>query len=233
MYARLAAGLLLSVYALLPPSGEARSRSKSLFDGKTLTGWSAPDMSYWSVEDGAITARSTPERPCTTNQFLVWQGGEPANFELTLQFRIQGPPDANSGIQFRTKILPDGHAQGYQADIDRDGKYLGALYDEHTSRTMLAERGQRTTIAEDGKRTIETIGDPGTLFKQVNLDGWNRYRILARGPRLQLFVNGKPTAEVLDRQPGEFDPAGKLALQLHSGPPTSVQFKNLRLKTLE
>ena len=26
-----------------------------LFDGKTLAGWNAADMSYWSVEDGAIT----------------------------------------------------------------------------------------------------------------------------------------------------------------------------------
>ncbi|MGV3724128.1 MAG: 3-keto-disaccharide hydrolase [Actinomycetota bacterium] len=207
-------------------------RFRPLFDGKTLKGWSAPDMGYWSVEDGAITARSSEARPCTANQFLVWQGGEPSDFELKLEFRIQGPPEANSGIQFRTRILPDGHAQGYQADIDRAGQYLGALYDEHTSRGMLASRGQRIVISEDGARSAETIGDAADLFKRIDLAAWNEYRIQARGRKLSLFINGKRTAEVVDRQAGEFDAAGKLALQLHSGPPTTVQFRNIRLRRL-
>ena len=43
----------------------------ALFDGKTLNGWSAPDMRYWSVRDGAITAESSEQLPCKQNQFLV------------------------------------------------------------------------------------------------------------------------------------------------------------------
>ena len=50
-----------------------------IFDGKTLDGWHAPNMSYWSVEDGAITAQSTDANPCDVNQFLVWQGGDVAD----------------------------------------------------------------------------------------------------------------------------------------------------------
>ncbi len=210
----------------------AAGRGRRLFDGKTLDGWYAPDMRYWSVEDGAITARSTPERPCTVNQFLVWQDGEIDDFELTLQFRIQGPPDANSGIQIRTQIQPDGHAVGYQADIDREGRYLGVLYDEHTSRGMLAARGQRTRIDARGKRTTEPLGDPAELLRSVDVDGWNEYRITARGPRITLRINGRVTAEVVDEQAGEADASGRLALQLHSGPPITVQFRNLRLRRL-
>ena len=44
---------------------------KPIFDGNTLKGWKAPNMSYWSVKDGAITAESTEGNPCTSNQFLV------------------------------------------------------------------------------------------------------------------------------------------------------------------
>ena len=47
-----------------------------IFDGKTLKGWSAPDMRYWSVRDGAITAESSEALPCKRNQFLVWQLGD-------------------------------------------------------------------------------------------------------------------------------------------------------------
>jgi len=233
MKARVLTAVLATGALTVTHSGvDAKDDFRKIFDGKTLAGWSAPDPGYWSVEDGAITARSTEARPCSTNQFLVWQGGEPADFELKLEFRIQGPPDANSGIQFRTKILPDGHAQGYQADIDRAGQYLGALYDEHTSRGMLASRGQRTVIDADGKRRTETADDAARLFKSIKLDAWNVYRVRAKGETLTLSINGKRTAEVVDRQPGEFDASGKLALQLHAGPPTTVQFRNIRLRSL-
>ncbi|MCX5758270.1 MAG: hypothetical protein NTU83_07135, partial [Candidatus Hydrogenedentes bacterium] len=40
-----------------------------IFDGKTLAGWATPEPSYWSVEDGAITGRITPEHPCKINQY--------------------------------------------------------------------------------------------------------------------------------------------------------------------
>ena len=38
---------------------------KSIFDGKSLNGWKAPDMSVWSVEDEAITGTVTPEHRAT------------------------------------------------------------------------------------------------------------------------------------------------------------------------
>ena len=44
---------------------------KRIFNGKDLKGWQAADMTYWSVEDGAITARATEDHPCTKNQYLV------------------------------------------------------------------------------------------------------------------------------------------------------------------
>lgn len=107
------------------PAGEFHK----IFDGKTLEGWRALNMSYWSIRDGAITGQSTEENPCTSNQFMVWQGGDVADFELKLKFRVQGN-GCNSGVQFRSKIREDGLAIGYQADIYQSGGYLGGVCDE-------------------------------------------------------------------------------------------------------
>lgn len=207
----------------------AETSFRPIFDGKTLEGWSAPDMRYWSVTDGAITAKSSKELPCRQNQFLVWQGGIIDDFDLKLKFRISGQPGANSGIQVRSQIAEDGHAIGYQADIDRAGQWRGALYDEHTGRAVLAKPGQRTVIDEKGARKTEALGSPKPTFDS---EGWNDYRITARGTRLTLSVNGKVTADVTDGQTGQRDLWGRLAVQIHSGPPMTVQFKDIKLKRL-
>jgi hypothetical protein len=201
---------------------------KPIFDGKMLDGWKAPEMSYWSVEDGAITAQSTQANPVKSNQFLVWQLGELDDFELTLKYRIDGTPAANSGIQIRSRVPPDGHVAGYQADIDRGGTYTGALYDEQ-GRGMLAERGQKTIIDTDGKKSSTSFGDSAELFANIKKDGWNDYHIIARGPHIILKINGKVTAEVIDNDKANQDLSGVLALQLHAGPPMKVQFKDIQL----
>ncbi|MEC8571494.1 MAG: DUF1080 domain-containing protein, partial [Planctomycetota bacterium] len=123
---------------------------RSLFDGKTLSGWKALDMSYWSVQDSAITAESTTDHPCTSNQFLVWQGGDVADFELKLQFRVRGN-GCNSGVQFRSRMNDRGLAIGYQADIYQSGGYLGGVCDELHQRKgpeLLTANGKRTVIDE-------------------------------------------------------------------------------------
>ncbi len=99
-------------FALLAPASEF----ESLFDGRSLTGWETPDLSYWSIDDGAITGRITREHPCETNQYLVWNGGEPADFELKLKSRLNGEGGINNGFQFRSRLLPDHDVCGYQMD---------------------------------------------------------------------------------------------------------------------
>jgi hypothetical protein len=150
---------------------------KPIFDGRTLEGWSAPHMEFWTVEDGAITAESTPQRPCPENQFLTWTHGEVDDFELKLKFRITGSPAANSGIQFRSGVREDGHVFGYQADIDRAGQWIGALYDE-LGRGVLAKRGQKVELIPGG-RSESSVGDAAALFRGIDIDGWNDYHIIA------------------------------------------------------
>ena len=112
----LLASLLLGFFSAFTTGAAFADDFESIFDGKTLKGWKALDMTYWSVRDGAITGESTPDHPCTLNQFLVWQGGDVADFELKLKFRVTGN-GGNTGVQIRSVLRPDGLAVGYQADI--------------------------------------------------------------------------------------------------------------------
>jgi len=202
----------------------------SIFDGETLEGWKAPDMSYWSVEDGAITAKSTEENPCDTNQYLVWQGGDVADFELKCQFRLANN-SGNSGIQFRSEIREsDGMGIGYQADILPGGPWCGALADEYTGReALMAPNGHKTVVDADGTRNVTEIGEPVSLRPAGE---WNEYHIIARGHHMTLKINGETSAEFIDNDEDKFRPSGILALQLRSGPPMKVQFKDIRIKEL-
>jgi len=225
--------MLFGLFGLIANGAVAEEAGfKPIFDGKTLNGFKAPDMSYWSVLDGAITARSTQQHPVKTNQFLVWQWGQLDDFELKLKYRISGTPAANSGVQIRSRVAEDGHVVGYQADIDLAGNWAGALYDEH-GRGMLAARGQKTIIGSDGKMTRTPIGDSDSLFTSIKKDDWNEYHIIARSEHIILKLNGKVTAEVIDNDRKQRELSGVLALQLHSGPPMTVQFKDIRLKRLK
>ncbi len=74
----------------------------SMFDGATLNGWDG-DKNYWKVVDGAIFTESTCEKP-TGTIYLIWQGGEPADFEMKLEMKGEGAR-VNSGVQYRGAII--------------------------------------------------------------------------------------------------------------------------------
>ena len=97
---------------------------KPIFDGKTMKGWKG-DAEYWRVEGGIIVGETTPDKPkLKVNNFLAWADGEVDDFELKLKFRISGTKSANSGVQYRGSRLENGRFLGYQADIDKTGRYI-------------------------------------------------------------------------------------------------------------
>ena len=217
-----------------PSSQRAQSDGdgfRSIFDGKSLAGWKCVDMSFWSVRDGAITGESTAEHPCKKNRFVVWQGGEVADFELKVRFRVKGN-GCNSGVQFRSVFRPDGLAVGYQADIYQSGSYLGGVCDEMHKRQgpeLLSANGQKSVIDVDGKRSATKIGPRVEMKPWPN---WNDYHIIAKGHHLVLKINGRTASELIDKEKDHSDSKGKLGLQLRSGKPMTVQFRDIRLKRL-
>ncbi|MHC4203196.1 MAG: family 16 glycoside hydrolase, partial [Planctomycetota bacterium] len=230
IYSRLICIVLFIMLGFVTANAAAREAGfRPIFNGRTLDGWKAPEMSYWSVKDGIITGQSTERNPCKSNQFLVWQLGEVDDFELKLKYRISGTDRANSGIQIRSRVDETGHAAGYQADIDLAGRYAGALYDER-GRGMLATRGQKTVIGSDGKKDQSPLGDADALMNNIKKGDWNNYHIIARGNQIILKVNGQATAEVIDNEKAQREMSGVLALQLHSGPPMKIEFKDIQMK---
>jgi len=223
-------GLLLA--AGLPLWAIGETGFVSIFDGKSLAGWKAPEMRYWSIEDGAITGTISEAQPLEINQYLVYQGGELADFELKMNFRLTGSPHINGGFQFRSKVLPDHDVAGYQVDNNHDTPWLVRLYDEH-GRHDLALRGESARFAPDGARSVTRIEGQADKPAHFKLDEWHEYHLIAKGNHLELRVNGVKVAEVLDEDPKQQDFTGILALQLHSGPPMKAQFKDIRLKKLE
>ena len=204
---------------------------KQIFDGKSLDGWSG-NQDVWKVEDGILIGETTTQRPLKKNTFLVWQGGEPSDFELRFEFRVSGK-GSNSGIQFRCAQEDSGQLAGYQADIDLAGKWLGSIYDENTSRKSLCDRGEKIAIDEQGKRSKETIGDKEALFQQLDMSDFNEYSIKAIGNHITISINGDIVAELHDIEKGHADLSGVLGLQVHSGPPMKIEFKDIRLKQIE
>lgn len=123
------------------------------------------------------------------------------DFKLSLDVRLVGDA-GNSGIQFRTRTLAEGEVAGYQADIGPG--WWGKLYEEN-GRGLLAEGA----------------GEQG-----VRRDGWNRYEIVATGSRVRASLNGAVSIDLDDAQGSR---SGVLALQVHSGGPTEVRFRNVEL----
>src|SRR5689334_22462053 len=111
------------------PPAKADSDFVPIFDGKTLDGWKVPDMSFWRVEDGAITGEVTADHKPKETLFLAYQGGDYKDFEMKFSFRVFGK-DSNSGMQIRSVLKERGLVHGYQADIDGLGKFAAGIWDE-------------------------------------------------------------------------------------------------------
>ena len=242
--------LSLALAAFSSAAFAAESGFKSIFNGKDLTGWEG--LPFWSVKDGAIVGQTTAEKPTKGNTFLVYKGGEPANFELRAQFRLTGQNDknwANSGIQYRSHIVDAAGfvVGGYQADMDSPFKYTGMLYEEK-GRGILMNTGEKikigaTTKVEDTKKKGGTRSHteveklPGAtptaeVEAAYKLGQWNEIAIIAEGNHLRHYINGKQTADIIDTDATLGAKSGIIALQLHAGQPMTVEFKNIRLKTL-
>jgi hypothetical protein len=206
----------------------------SIFDGKSLEGWKAADMSFWSIEDGAITAKITEEKPTSRNHYLVYQGGELGDFELKLKHRIISRSSVNGGFQFRSEMF-DGEitddCRGYQVDNNTKTDWLVRLYDEF-GRHTLAWRGEKTVFNIEGKSTTTKI-EKAQGKAPFKLEDWHEYHLVCRGNKINLKVDGRLVAQVEDNDPKQQDFSGILALQLHSGPPMQVQFKDIQLKVIK
>jgi Domain of Unknown Function (DUF1080) len=205
----------------------------SIFDGRTLDGWDG-DPSFWRVENGVIVGESTAGHPLPQNTFLIWRRGEPADFELKVEFRMNA---TNSGIQFRSVQVPPGPdtgkwvLKGYQADIDFANQYTGQIYEER-GRGFLALRGQAVYVPDGGRpRVVGNLQQTADELKAVvKTSDWNQVHLIARGNTIVQILNGAVTSIVVDDDTKNRALRGLLGLQLHVGAPMKAEFRNIWLK---
>ena len=137
------------------------------------------------------------------NTFLK-SAGDVTDFKLTLKVKLV-PNDANSGVQFRSVPIEGGEMRGPQADIGKG--WWGKLYEES---------GRGLLVKEGGEKFVKE-GD------------WNEYAVEAVGPKVKIWINGELAADTTDEQLAR---RGVVGLQVHSGGPTEVRFKDIKLTVI-
>lgn len=189
-----------------------KAQWQQLFNGKDLKGWKQlGGEAKYHVEDGEIVGTTVMNTP---NSFLATDK-EYGDFILELEFKLG--KEFNSGIQFRSQSRSDyqnGRVFGYQMEIDpSDRKWSGGIYEE-------GRRGWQYPME------LNPAGQ--NAFKK---DGWNKYRIECRGNEMRTWVNGVPTAHLVDTAL----PKGFIALQVHgigknaADDNKNIYWKNIRL----
>ena len=208
MRAKLLFGTLCLVF--VAPMMADEDQWQSLFNGNSLDGWDAADLSEcFQVKDGAIVAGGGPLArlsyvgPINNHDFK--------NFELKIE--VMTKPGSNGGIFFHTGPQKEFLKKGYEAQVCNscgDNRKTGSL-----------------VVVED--HDVSLVKD----------DEWFEYHVLVSGKRIILKVNGKTTVDYTEPQspkrPETWEQRvlshGLIALQAHDANST-VFYRNIRIKVL-
>ena len=196
------------------------SEWESLFDGKSLEGWTQKNgTATYRIEDGAIVGKTKEGSP---NSFLCT---DKLYGDFELEFEVKVHNSLNSGVQIRSQTKDGtnaGRVNGPQVEIEASGSggaEAGYVYGEATGRGWLTpkERLKKHKHFKDGQ--------------------WNKYRVIAKGPRIQTWINDQPIEDLNDEAIYKTHPKGFIGLQVHgirkgSGP-YEVSWRNLRIKELD
>jgi len=184
-----------------------------LFADGSLNGWTRKGgTAEYRIENGEVVGTTVPNSP---NTFLC-SDRDYGDFEL--EFEVKVHPELNSGVQIRSHSVSGyqkGVVFGYQVEIDPTTRaYSGGLYDE-------ARRGW-----------LDDLSDNPAGQKAFKGGEWNKYRVLAVGDHIQVWVNGVQTSDVRD----DMDRFGFIGLQVHGvgdrADKMEVRWRNLRIRDL-
>jgi len=196
---------------------------KPLFNGKDLSDFIVEDgKATYEVKDGVIIGTTAVPSP---NTFLATKASY-GDFELV--FDVKVADQLNSGVQIRSRSRTQaegnpGRFFGPQVEIEASPGQSGFIYGEATGRGWLSPEPK----SKDPKVKQHSLMKKGE---------WNHYRIVAKGPRIQTFINGEPVADLTDEAIYKTHPAGHIGLQVHGINaklhPMQVSWKNLYIREL-
>ncbi len=219
---------LTSGCATTPPApntltgAEKSAGWKLLFDGSTVSGWELykkhTPSKGWSVTDGVLGLAAKGDGDLATVE-------EFSDFELVYDWKISEA--GNSGVMFHvTEQGNKPYDSGMEMQIiDNERHPDGKL------------RSHRAGAAYD------LVDAPDNVVKPVG--EWNTARLVARGPKIEMWLNGVQTAS-LDLSSSEWakqlaaskfktwpyfakSPKGRIVLQDHGD---AVWFKNIKVRPL-
>lgn len=173
----------------------------------------------WRVEKGMIIGE-TKEDP-KYNTFLCSKE-KYADFELSFKVTLRDEV-GNSGVQIRSEVFNKEKFQvkGPQADIGKG--YWGSLYGEGVGGMMKQS-------------------DPKKIEKAVKGKESNDYKIVAKGTKITITINGEAMvddtfAKLPSKKPEEAKDApadGIIAFQIHAGyPKMRVEYTDIKFKKLK
>lgn len=195
---------ILLIVLLFPALGFIQAQTEDLFNGKDLSGWTIYGTEKWYVEDGLLICESGPDE----EYGYLGTEKEFKNFDLTLEFK-QGA-DGNSGVFFRSSIEGTKIA-GWQVEVAPPGHNTGGIYESY---------GRGWIIKPDPEKD-----------KALKFGEWNEMRIRVVDDKVTTWLNGKKMITLKDEKIGEA--TGSIALQIHSGGGIKVEWRNLRIETLD
>ena len=213
---------LVIVFGAVPALHAADTDWKALFNGKTLEGWVQKNgTATYRVENGTIVGKTTEGSP---NSFLCTEKNY-GDFEL--EFEVKVDDHLNSGVQIRSKTKEPGKNEsvgrvyGPQVEIAAGGandSHSGYIYGEATGRGWLTPPARLV------------------LTKHFRNGEWNKYRVVAKGARIQTWINGSQIEDLTDEESHKTHPTGFIGLQVHGiqkgTGPYEVAWRNLRIKEL-
>ena len=163
------------------------------------------------------------------NRFITWKSATVRNFDLRMQVRVSA--SGNSGIQYRGRSRPElglDVVTGYQCDIVANrAEYNGMLYEEK-GRRILSHCGEKVIVGPAGQPWI--VGN--FPVREFAPEEWHNYRVLVEANRHRHWINDHPTVDLIDLDEEGRVLEGVLAMQVHKGPPMTVEFKNIQIKHL-
>jgi hypothetical protein len=215
----------------------------SLFNGKDLTGWKAPegDNGHWKVVDGVIDYDARSEAPGDKN---LWTEKEFGDFVLRIDWRLK----EKHGAYPMNEILPDGTNKkgpdGKEIVIERPNADSG-IFVRGSAKSQVniwcwpIGSGEVWGYRTDEKMPPEVRAGVVPKVAADNPVGeWNSYEITMKADRLTVKLNGKL---VIDNAQLPGVPAkGPIGLQHHGGfkdgqydsASSLVQFRNISIREL-
>jgi hypothetical protein len=213
--------LIILLFLFLGTEKVFSQKWESLFDGKTLKGWTVIDPPLdLKIKDSNMVLHMTPY---TQRHAFVRTNKKYRDFILELEFRRDLTMDA--GVLFRSVDAPDSSYSGlfgYMVKIDPqvDRRWTGGVFVDFGN----------------GFQWLQTLENQEESRKAERKRGeWNTLRIEVIEQKISVFLNGIPTTNLVDDKYSE----GYIAFKSHflmkeiEQSKLELAFKNIRIITSE